>query len=122
MIVLLDNESTQNIIPKVCCIDVMVREGVGVLVLPIMDMRAVDVEVTTAVVGGKIEGVDVGGAGGVKRKVDMSPSRIRTPIMIRTAYLLDPLKMRRILFRTFNELTNIHSIAEMLTYPAPIPR
>ena len=44
------------------------------------------VKVTARVVGGRIEGVDVPGAGGVGTKVDMSASRIRTPMMMGIAY------------------------------------
>ena len=46
-------------------------------------------KITTAVVGGRIEGVDVdvGVTGGVRIKVDMSASRIRTPMMMGMAYL-----------------------------------
>ena len=46
-----------------------------------------DVKVAARVVGGRIEGVDVGGTGGVRTKVDMIASRIRTPMVMGMAYL-----------------------------------
>ena len=68
-------------------VDVEIAVTVKLLVGTTVGVSGSGVKVNAGVVGGRMEGVDVPGTGGLEIKVDRNASRIRTPIMIGMAYL-----------------------------------